>query len=92
MATVITIELFSASACNRCGDARKRLQALIDEMADDRICYREIDVLEQLDYAVSLGVLSPSAIAIDAELVYVVMPPSSQLRDELQKRLRALSA
>ena len=87
MATAIKIELISASICNRCGDARKRLQSLMDELDDDRIQYREIDVLEELDYVVSLGVLTTPAIAIDGELVFTAMPSLKRLGDELQKRL-----
>jgi hypothetical protein len=90
MATAIRIELISASVCNRCGDARKRLQSLMEELDDDRIQYREIDVLEQLDYAVSLGVLSTPAIAINGELVFCSMPSLKRLEDELNKRLSSL--
>mgnify|MGYP003679222702 CR=1 FL=1 len=87
MTSAIRIELISASVCNRCGDARKRLQSLIAELNDDRIKYREIDVLKELDYVVSLGVLTTPAIAIDGELIYTVMPSLKRLKDELQKRL-----
>tara|TARA_R110001583_G_scaffold186189_2_gene346815 strand:- start:8892 stop:9164 length:273 start_codon:yes stop_codon:yes gene_type:complete len=87
MIKAIRIELISASVCNRCGDARKRLQKLVEELDDDRIQYREIDVLEELDYAVSLGVLTTPAIAIDGELIYTAMPSLKRLKDELQKRL-----
>ena len=92
MTTSITIELFSATACNRCGEAKKRLQTMMDELGDDRIQYRELDVLEELDYAVSLGVLTTPAIAIDGELVFTAMPSLKRLRDELQKRIAGLSS
>ena len=84
---MITIELFSASACNRCGEARKRLQTMMDELGDGRIQYRELDVLEELDYAVSLGVLTTPAIAIDGELVFTSLPSTTKLRSVLDERL-----
>ena len=91
MTAVITVELFSASSCNRCGKAKKRLQILIDELGDDRIQYREMDVLEELEYAVSLGILTTPAIAINGELIFTSIPSMKQLRNELQKRILALS-
>jgi hypothetical protein len=87
----ISVELFLVSSCNSCGQAKQQLRSLIDEISDNRIHYRELDVLEQLDYAVSLGVLTPSAIAIDGKLVFATMPSIKQLRAELQRRLQALS-
>ena len=60
MATSITLELFSASACNRCAQAKRRLETMVDKFSEGTILYREIDVLEELDYAVSLGVLRRS--------------------------------
>ena len=90
MATVITIELISASVCNRCWDARKRLQSLVEELDDDRIQYREIDVLDELDYAVSLGVLTTPAIAINGELLYSSVPSKKRLEGELKRRLASL--
>ena len=87
MSTKVTIELFSATACNRCGQAKKNIQSMVDELGRDAIHYRELDVLEELDYAVSLGVLTTPAIAIDGKLVFTGMPSLKRLRDELQKRL-----
>lgn len=90
MANQIIIELFSASTCQRCGDAKKRIQSLVKQLGDDRVEYRELDVLEQLDYAVSLGILSTPSIAINGELVFSAMPSLKRFRDELQKRLASL--
>tara|TARA_R110002167_G_scaffold207882_4_gene411951 strand:+ start:1849 stop:2028 length:180 start_codon:yes stop_codon:yes gene_type:complete len=59
-------------------------------MDDNRIQYREIDVLEQLDYAVSLGVLSTPSIAINGELVFSSMPSLKRFEEELNKRLDRL--
>ncbi len=52
----VTIELFSANACNRCDKAKQCIKAVVDEFGEDIILYREYDVLEKLDYAVSLGI------------------------------------
>jgi thioredoxin 1 len=86
MARLITIEVFSASICNRCGEAKKRVQTILKEFAD-RVNYREIDVVDEIDYAVSLGVLTTPTIVIDGEVVFTSMPSVKQLRLELQRRL-----
>lgn len=91
MAASITIELFSAPACRHCENARKRLQTMVSELGDERIRYQEVDVLEALDYAVSLGILMTPAIAIDGKLIFSALPSAKRLRRELQKRIAVLS-
>ncbi len=90
MAAAITIELFSASTCNRCSEAKKRIQILIDELGDDRVEYRELDVLEELDYAVTMGILTTPSIVINGQLVFVGMPSLKQFNSELKSRLTSL--
>ncbi len=91
MATSITLELFSASACNRCVKAKQRLETMVDEIGEATLAYREVDVLEELDYAVSLGVLTTPSIAIDGELVFTAIPSEKKLRAAIDKRMAMLS-
>ena len=92
MATSITIELFSASACNRCARAKQRLEAMVNEFDEGAIAYRGVDVLEELDYAVSMGVLRTPSIAIDGEVVFTAIPSKKKLRAEIDKRMAMLSS
>jgi glutaredoxin len=92
MPASITIELFSTSACNRCAQAKQRLHELAMEFGEGTIAYREVDVLEELDYAVSLGVLTTPCIAFDGELVFTAMPSKKKLRAEIDKRVATLSS
>ena len=87
MATSIKLELFSASACNRCAQAKQRLETMVIEFGEATLAYREVDVLEELDYAVSLGVLTTPCIAIDGELVFTAIPSKKKLRAEIEKRV-----
>jgi predicted DsbA family dithiol-disulfide isomerase len=87
MTKKIKIELFSANACSRCFKAKKCIKAMIDEFGNKTIVYRELDVLEELDYAVALGILATPAIAIDGELIFSGMPSINRLQDEINKRL-----
>jgi len=90
MASSITIELISSFLCSRCEVARERVQSVLGELGDERVVYREINVLDELDYAVSMGVLMTPAIAIDGELIASGMLTKKRLRKELQQRLAAL--
>jgi predicted DsbA family dithiol-disulfide isomerase len=55
MPTSISIELFSTSGCNRCVHVKQRLENMVTEFGKGTIAYREVDVLKELDYAVSLA-------------------------------------
>ncbi|MBI1196185.1 MAG: glutaredoxin [Gammaproteobacteria bacterium] len=83
----ILIEVFASPGCPRCGKAKEVLQAIATELGGGRIEYREIDVVEDLDYAVRLGVLATPAIAFDGRLIFTGLPPVRALRAELARRL-----
>lgn len=48
--------------------------------------WRDINVLDEMDYAVDRGVLSLPAIVIDGELVFSSLPTPQQLRAALDRR------
>jgi len=83
----IKVEVFSSPGCGKCGHAKDVLRKLVDELDCERIHWREVNILEELDYAVGLGVLSTPSIAIDDELVFTSLPSAKKLRDELLVRL-----
>ena len=79
------IELFYTPGCQQCADARDGLKATAEELVSG-VIWRELNALDELDYAVSLGVVSLPAIAIDGRLVFSSLPTSRQFRRELTKR------
>ena len=83
----ILIEAFSTPGCNKCATAQEALKAVVAELGPEHITWREVNVLEEIDYAVELGVLAPPAIAIDGKLVFPALPSADRLRAELTKRL-----
>lgn len=83
----LKIEVFSSPGCGKCGHAKDVLRKLTEELGGDRILWREVNILEELDYAVELGVLSTPSIAIDDELVFTSLPSAKKLRTELLGRL-----
>ncbi len=88
----VQVEVFSSPGCNRCGQVFNLLETISGELGAERIAWREVNVLEELDYAVDLGVLSMPAIAIDGELVFKSHPSAGKLREALETRLQAQTA
>lgn len=91
MATqIIKIELMTSTVCPACFTIKERLRTVIEGLDQTRINFREIDVLENLDYAVELGVLSMPAIVINGKLAFSSVPSLKKLRDVLQRYLQRL--
>lgn len=83
----IHVEVFASPGCGKCGQAKEVLRKLVDEIGGGRIVWREVNVLDELDYTVSLGVLSTPAIAINGKLIFTSLPSVRKLRAELDLRL-----
>lgn len=83
----ILIEAFSAPGCAKCADTREALRAVAEELDKDRFIWRDVDVLQNIDRAVEIGVLAPPSLAIDGELVFPALPTPAKLRAELARRL-----
>ncbi len=84
----IQVEVFSSPGCGKCGHAKDVLRELVEEIGGSKIDWREVNILDELDHAVSLGVMSTPSIAIDGELVFTSLPSAKNLRAELVKRLQ----
>ncbi len=80
---MIKIEVFTAPGCGKCGKAKHVLEAIVNEMGADKFEWREIDILQEMDYAIELGVLSTPAIAIQGKLVFSALPSAKQLQQAL---------
>jgi len=58
-------------------------------MGHDKIIWRDINILDEMDYAAALGVMSVPAVAIDGRLAFSSLPSADALRAKLAKRLSA---
>ena len=87
----INVEVFASPGCSKCGHAKEALRTLVTELGGNSIQWREVNVLEELDHAVNLGILSTPAIVIDGELVFTRLPSIKKLRNELERRLNTNS-
>ena len=83
----ILIEVFAAPGCSTCAQKRQALRAVTEELGAARFDWRDLDLLENIERAVELGVMSPPSLAIDAELVFPALPAPERLRAELARRL-----
>lgn len=88
----IKVEVFSAPGCAKCAATREALRSMAESVGKGSITWRDLNVLEEMDYAVELGVMTPPSLAIDGELVFPALPTPEKLRDELLKRLKGKAA
>ena len=84
------LELFYSPGCDRCAEARDGLKTAAFEIVAD-LDWRELNVLDELDYAVQLGVLTLPAVAIDGELVFTSLPTRRQLCAALSERCKEVN-
>lgn len=84
---MINVEVFSSPGCGKCGHAKVVLKKITEEIGNGQIEWREVNILDEMDYAVDIGVLSTPSIAINGKLVFTSLPSASKLRNELEKQL-----
>ncbi len=83
---MVKVEVFSSPGCGKCTQAKTVLQAVAADLGADKVTWREVNILEEIDYAVDLGILSSPAIAIDGVLVFTALPSAKKLRAEISRR------
>ena len=83
----LIIEVLTTSGCDRCQKARAMAKSVIAEFDEADVQYREINVVEKIDYAVRLGVMAVPAIALNGKLVFPAPPSKVRLRQAIQQRL-----
>jgi len=83
----VKVVVFSSPGCSKCDHAKEVLRKLGEELGGDGIQWREVNILDDMDYAVELGVMSTPSIAINEKLVFSSLPSAKKLRSELEKQL-----
>lgn len=81
-------KLFCARGCDKCAAKRESLKAAAERAAPN-LEWRELDVLQNKDYAVDLGVLTLPAMAIDGVLKFPLLPSVKQLIDAITHKSTA---
>lgn len=82
------VEVLHAPGCAKCQRDLSGLRAAAHR-ADSSVDWKELDILQALDYAVDLGVLKPPAVAIDGELVFTSLPTTDALASAMRERMKA---
>ena len=80
------VEIFHTPGCSACVATHEELRTVAHDAVKD-LDWREVNILDQLDYAVELGVLTLPSIVIDGKLVFTSMPTVTQLRAALIERI-----
>ena len=81
------IEVFTSSFCQRCKRASTLVQQLLEEEPFSTLSWRQVDVVEEIDRAVALGIVATPAIAIGGRCRFTTLPNAETLRRTLQDYL-----
>jgi thioredoxin 1 len=80
------VEVLHSGGCAKCQKELPALRAAAQSVDPD-LDWRELDILQAIDYAVELGVLKPPAVAIDGQLVFPTLPSAQALSSALRARM-----
>ena len=75
----IDIEVFTSTVCSNCQRASRIVEQLLKEPGFENVTWREVNVVEEIDYAVAFGVLATPSIAIGGELIFSALPSITHL-------------
>ena len=81
------VELFYSPGCCACANLQTELHTAAQEAIKD-LEWREINLLDSVEHAVELGVMTLPSIVIDGKVVFTSMPTVVQLRKALIARNR----
>lgn len=81
------VEIFYTPGCSECVATHAKLRTAAQEAVRD-VEWHELNVLDELDHAVELGVITLPSIVVDGELVFTSMPTVEQLRTALIERTK----
>ncbi|BAP89036.1 glutaredoxin-like protein [Burkholderiales bacterium GJ-E10] len=79
------IELFYAPGCAKCAAATDELK-IAAEATVPGVEWCEVNVLDSIDRAVDMGILTLPALAVDGELLFTTLPSPAQLTATLCRR------
>lgn len=83
----VVIELFTGPACANCANAKERVSRVVRRLDSKRFELRVVDVVDEIDHAVAMGVLATPSIAINGVLVFSSAPPMAKIERVLRSYL-----
>lgn len=85
---MVIVEVLTAAGCDQCLHAQTLVRSVVEQFGGNQVRYRAVSVVEQIDYAVALRVLSTPAVAIDGSLAFAKLPSAKKLRAAIEARLQ----
>ncbi|MCU6435253.1 glutaredoxin [Undibacterium sp. Jales W-56] len=82
---MIDIDVFVLPGCERCLSGLGALEQVVRSFGPDNCKWEERNLLENIDRAVQIGILSAPAIAVGGRLAFSSLPSPQQLHAELVK-------
>lgn len=83
---MIKIEVFTLPGCARCSTGIDALEDIANSFGPNAFLWEERNLLQHIDDAVQLGILTSPAMAINGKLAFTAaLPTPEQLRAELVK-------
>ncbi|MGQ0681457.1 thioredoxin family protein [Bradyrhizobium sp.] len=79
------VEMFYSPGCAACEERQTELRSAAQEAVKD-LEWRNISVLDNMDAAVELGVITLPSIVINGEVVFTSLPTRAQLCKALTER------
>lgn len=83
----LNIEIFSAPGCSKCGKAFQLTEAVLKELDNQSINLRLVNIIDELDYAVDLGIRATPGIAFNGVLVFTAIPSAEGLREAIASHI-----
>ena len=80
------MEVITSPGCRRCGHTVATVKKIAADIGDGLVEWRVVDVMEELDYAVALGVRATPSIIIDGKLAITGSPSEKALRQLIARR------
>jgi len=87
----VKVELFTSDACGRCSEARAMLWDTIRGLGEEHFDLHVIDVVTNIDAAVTAGVLFTPALRIDGQDANAALQNKQALRKALSVSLHGLA-
>ena len=84
---MIKVELIAVYGCSKCAERRQELKAAAEQAAKGKLLWRDVNVLDEIDYVVGMGVLTLPAIAINGKFVFKALPNVRDMKREVLKHL-----
>ena len=82
------VEIFSATGCKQCDKAFQLMEKIMNDEDFGCIRLRKVNIVDELDYAVELGLLATPGIAINGQLIFTSIPSEKILRATLVSQMK----